>query len=65
MTQAHGKAQNDPCQTSNVTTVPRSTTVREAHINPKVLFWTVVVAAVVVVMSFASIILHGLYMRGL
>lgn len=51
-------------QNPSVSSAPRSTEVRVARINPKVLFWTVMVTIAVVALSFASIIIHGLVITG-
>ena len=50
--------------TSGVRSVPRNTTVRVARVDRRVLFWTVLVAAAVVGLSFVSIVVHGLVLQG-
>ena len=64
MTYTHDQACDNQRQPSGVTTVSRGTEVRVARVDPKALFWSVAAAAAVVALSFVSIVLHGLVLRG-
>jgi hypothetical protein len=65
MSEAQTAAQSNETDTQGVATVPRRTDVPVAHVNPKVVMWTVVTVVVVVAMSFVSIVVHGMILRGI
>jgi len=56
--------QDNASSAPGVSTVPRSTEVRVAQVNRKVVLVAVAVAVVVVALSFVSIVIHGLVLKG-
>lgn len=63
MTQPQSTPQEACTDAPNVTRVPRDGSVRVARVDRKVLFWTAIVAVVVVSLSFVSIVLHGIILK--
>lgn len=63
--EAQSAAQSSETQTHGVAMVPRRADVPVARVNPKIVLWTAVAVVVVVSMSFVSIVVHGLILRGM